>query len=159
MKEKCKYENESSKYILIDLIFSFSPLLILIFIRLITKSWENIFKRSDLSFLSMILIGQTIIKLILGVMKNKNEKKLGNILLVFIFLLLFGFLPPAFYLILIEINRGNIIIYILQTIWIILATIFYYIIGTDSNILSENYIRKDDFIEETRLSHKTIKDR
>lgn len=145
MSQKIKYESESKKYIIGDLIFSFSPIFFLTFIRIITKTWENILKRSDWSFLAMVLFGQTIVKLVQGILKNKNKQQVGNIILFIISLLMFGFVPPTLFLVLIEMQKGNWIIYILQIIWIIMATIAYFVIGSAGSIIAENKINKDDF--------------
>ena len=146
MSEKIKYEDESKKYIISDLIFSFSPIFFLTFIRIINHNFENIFKRSDWSFLAMVLFGQTIVKLVQGTLKAKNEKKQGNIILFIILLLLPGFVPPTLFLVLIELGKGNVTVYIMQMIWIVIATICYFVIGTASNIIAENKISKKDFI-------------
>jgi hypothetical protein len=147
MSEKCKYENESSKYIIGDLAFTFFPILTLIFIRIITKTKENVFMRSDWSFIAMILFGQTIIKLSQGMLKTKNEKREGNSLLIIIGLLLIGFLPPSIFFSFIEMGNGNCIIYVLQMIWIVFATISYFVIGSAGNIIGEHTLKNTDFSE------------
>lgn len=146
MNKLIKYESESKKYIIGDLIFSFSPIFFLTFIRLITNNWENILLKSDWSFLAMVLFGQTIVKLVQGILKNKNPKRQGNIILLIITLLMFGFVPPTFFLVFIEMGKGTTAIYTLQVFWITFATVAYYIIGSASNIISENKILKSDFI-------------
>ena len=117
MNEKIKHENESIVYIIIDLFFTFAPIVYLIFMRVITNTWENILKRSDISFISMILFGQTFIKFLNA-------------------------------LSLIEIKQGNQVIYILQTIWLVLGTAVYFIIGAASYIIEEHTITNSDFIKE-----------
>ena len=111
MNEKLKYENESIVYIIIDLIFTFAPIIYLIFMRVITHTWENIFKRSDISFISMILFGQTFIKFLKALLKNKNKKNLHIILLWAVIILFVGLVPPIVFLALIETNQGNKIIH------------------------------------------------
>lgn len=146
MDEKLKYENESTVYIIIDLIFTFAPIVYLAFIRIITNSWENILKRSDISFISMILFGQTLIKFLKALLKNENKKRNHIILLWSVLLLMCGLVPPIVFLALIETNRGNKAIYILQCIWLVLGTFAYSVIGSVSNILEEHRIRESDFV-------------
>lgn len=149
MNEKLKYENESNVYIIIDLIFTFAPILYLIFMRVITHTWENIFKRSDISFISMILFGQTFIKFLKALLKNKNKKNLHIILLWAVIILFVGLVPPIVFLALIETNQGNKLIYVLQTCWIVFGTIIYFVFGSISYILEEHTIKESDFIKQS----------
>ena len=148
MNEKIKHENESIVYIIIDLFFTFAPIVYLIFMRVITNAWENILKRSDISFISMILFGQTFIKFLKALLKNKNKKILHIILLLVVVILFIGLIPPIIFLTLIEIKQGNQVIYILQTIWLVLGTAVYFIIGAASYIIEEHTITNSDFIKE-----------
>lgn len=147
MNEKLKYENESVVYIIIDLFFTFAPILYLIFLRLITHTWENIFIRSDISFISMILFGQSLIKFLKGLLKNKNKKKLHMIMFWFVLLVIIGFIPPIIFLTLLETNQGNKTIYILQIIWLFFGSFVYFLIGSVSNVLEEHFIKEADFIK------------
>lgn len=154
MNEKLKYENESIVYIIIDLFFTFAPIVYLIFMRVVTHTWENILKRSDISFISMILFGQTFIKFLKALLKNKNKKALHIILLWVVMILFIGLIPPIIFLALIETNQGNKTIYVLQFIWLVFGTIVYFIVGATSYILEEHTISEDDF---TKLQDKKSK--
>ena len=144
--EKMKNEHDSGKLVLVDLIFTFFPLLVLVFIRVITNTRENIFIKSDLSFLSLILFGQSISKFVLILLENDNKKKRSNILLYFVSLLLFGFFPSAVFLVLIEIKKANLCIYILQVIWSVISVVVYWILANTSIILNNNHVSKKDFV-------------
>lgn len=143
-----KNEHDTGKIVLVDLIFTFFPLIVLIFIRLITKTKENIFIRSDWAFLSLILFGQSISKFVSILLDNDNKKRSSNILLFFVLLLLFGFFPSAVFLVLIEIKKATICVYILQMVWLIISVLVYWILANASIIMNNNHIGKYDFEKE-----------
>lgn len=142
-----KGEKSAKKIIIVDLIFTFFPILVVFFIRTITTTWENLFIRSDWSFLGLILFGQSLVKLTTILLDNKNRKNNENLLLTFVLLLLFGFFPTAVYLVLIEIQKANTLIFVLQVLWLFLSIISYWVIGVSSIIMSSKKIESDDFIE------------
>ena len=63
-KEKLISEKKAIQAVIIDVVFTFFPACVLIFIKISTKSMENFFIRSDWSYIAMILFGQSIIKMI-----------------------------------------------------------------------------------------------
>lgn len=145
LNEKMKAEHDTGKFVLVDLIFTFFPLIVLIFIRLITKTSENIFIRSDWAFLSLILFGQSISKFVSILLENYNKKRNSTIHLLFVLLLLFGFFPSAVFLVLIEIKKATTGVYILQMIWLIISVLVYWILANACIIMNHKHIGKDDF--------------
>lgn len=145
LNEKMKAEHDTGKFVLVDLIFTFFPLIVLIFIRLITKTSENIFIRSDWTFLSLILFGQSISKFVSILLENDNKKRNSTIHLLFVLLLLFGFFPSAVFLVLIEIKKATTGVYILQILWLIVSVLVYWVLANASIIMNNKHIGKDDF--------------
>lgn len=143
--EKMKTEHDTGKFVLVDLIFTFFPLIVLIFIRVITKTKENIFIRSDWAFLSLILFGQSISKFVSILLENDNKKRNSTILLFFVLLLLFGFFPSAVFLVLIEIKKATTCVYVLQILWLIVSVLVYWVLANASIIMNHKHIGKDDF--------------
>ena len=82
-KEKLTSENDGLKFVIIDLLFTFLPILILLFLRAICNNVKGFFEQSDWSFISMILFGQTLVKVFSGISDNENKKNTATILLHF----------------------------------------------------------------------------
>lgn len=146
--ESLKFERKIRNTIIVDLIFSFLPVIVLVAIKLLTCSRENFFLRSDWSYISMILYGQTLIKLFTGIIQNMNEKDSSLMILQVSCILSFGLIPSILFLVLIEIGKNNIAIIICQFIWLIGSVIIYFIFGGLGLILSEKKtITESDFIK------------
>ena len=124
-KTNLNFENDAIKSIMVDFIFTFLPLIVLIFIRLLSLKYENIFLRSDLSFISMILFGQTIIKLFSGISKNENKKKSIKLVLDMSLVISFGLCPSIVILVLIETGYNNTLLFIFQIIWLVISVAIY----------------------------------
>lgn len=146
--ESLKFERKIRNTIIVDLIFSFLPVIVLVAIKLLKCSRENFFLRSDWSYISMILYGQTLIKLFTGIIQNMNEKDSSLMILQVSCILSFGLIPSILFLVLIEIGKNNIAIIICQFIWLIGSVIIYFIFGGLGLILSEKKkITESDFIK------------
>ena len=144
--ESLKFERKIRNTIIVDLIFSFLPVLVLIAIKLLTHSSENFFMRSDWSYVSMILYGQTLIKLFSGIIQNMNEKDSSLLILQVSCILAFGLIPSILFLLLIEIGIINFVIIILQFVWLAGSIVIYFIFGGLGLILSEKKkITESDF--------------
>ncbi|MDE7228732.1 MAG: hypothetical protein K2N31_10495 [Treponemataceae bacterium] len=144
--ESLKFERKIRNTIIVDLIFSFLPVLVLIAIKLLTHSSENFFMRSDWSYVSMILYGQTLIKLFSGIIQNMNEKDSSLLILQVSCILAFGLIPSILFLLLIEIGIINFAIIILQFVWLAGSIVIYFIFGGLGLILSEKKkITESDF--------------
>jgi hypothetical protein len=142
-------EGNAIKSIIIDFIFTFLPIIVIILIMLFTLEYENIFLRSDFSFISMILFGQTIIKLFAGISENENKKKTMKLVLDMSLIISFGLVPSIVILVLIEIGYNDKILLISQVIWLIISIGVYLFFGTIGNILERNkLIKESDLISD-----------
>jgi hypothetical protein len=146
-KANSNFESDAKKSIIVDLIFTLLPLIIIILIRFFTLKCENIFLRSDFSFISMILFGQTIIKLFAGISENENKKKTMKIVLDMTLVFSFGLVPSIVILVLIEIGYGNKVLFISQFIWFIASVVTYLFFGVISNILANNKLIRESDLE------------
>jgi hypothetical protein len=125
------YEEPSMLIIASELLFAVIPLLILLLIAILTPdNLVSIFKRSDISFVSVLLFGQTLVKLISGYVKIGNQSGWQRFAFIITLLFIFGIIPSVIYLIIVHLEISNLeIVYILQNIWLILSIIVYIIFG------------------------------
>lgn len=147
--ENLKCEKKINITSIVELIFTFLPVMILIMIKIITSKFNfyDIMARSDFSFLAMILYSQTLIKLFSGLIVNENKKDY-SLLLIVTLVLTIGLIPSIIYLVLIEMGNISIIIYILQLIWLIGSVIIFWIFGRLGILLIEKEkICENDFEE------------
>jgi high-affinity K+ transport system ATPase subunit B len=139
-------EHDAVKSVVVDLIFTFLPVFVLILIRILTSSWGNIFLRSDWSYISMILFGQSIIKIFIGISENSNKKKTVDIILYISLLIALGLVPSIIILVLIEMGAKHNALTIAQIIWLMIAIASYFTFGTLGNILFiQKLIKDSDF--------------
>lgn len=147
--ENLKCEKKINITSIVELIFTFLPVMILIMIKIITTEFNfyDIIARSDFSFLAMILYSQTLIKLFSGLIINENKKDY-SLLLIVTLVLTIGLIPSIIYLVLIETGNISIIICILQLIWLIGSTIIFLLFGRFGMLLIEKEkICENDFEE------------
>ncbi|MDR3327153.1 MAG: hypothetical protein LBT04_03355 [Prevotellaceae bacterium] len=126
-----KLEKKSMLIIVTELLFAIMPLLILLLISLLTsQSLLAVFKRSDISFISVILFGQASVRFISGYVNKGNKFGWQRIAFLLTCLFIFGLVPSVVYLIIVhsEISKTQ-IVYILQNIWLLLSVIAYIILG------------------------------
>lgn len=146
--EILKFEKKIRNTIIVDLIFSFLPVLVLIAIKLLSCSYENFFMRSDWSYISMILYGQTLIKLFTGIIQNLNKKDSSLLILQVSCILAFGLIPSILFLLLIELGITNLAVIVLQFVWLAGSVVIYSIFGGLGLILSEKeIITESDFTD------------
>jgi hypothetical protein len=126
-----KLEKSSLLIITCELLFSIMPLLILLFIALLaSENLMSVFMRSDISFISVLLFGQTLVRLISGYVKIGNKSGWQRIAFVITFLFIFGIVPSVIYLIFVHLEISKLqIVYALQNVWFILSIIIYIIFG------------------------------
>jgi hypothetical protein len=147
-KESLNSEESAVKSIIVDFIFTFLPILVIFLIQLLTLSCENIFAKSDWSYISMILYGQTIIKFFSGFSENLNKKKTYEAVLYVSLVIAFGLVPSIIILVLMETNHKEVILFVFQMIWLVISIAVYLILGTVGNILaSQKLIKNSDFTE------------
>ncbi|GMO32802.1 MAG: hypothetical protein Ta2B_13620 [Termitinemataceae bacterium] len=146
-KTNLSSESDAIKSIIVDFIFTFLPLVVLLLIKLWTATFENIFVRSDCSYISMILFGQTIIKMFSGISENRNTKRTARINLHISLIISLGLVPSIIILVLLETGNKHMTLLVSQVIWLILSVLAYLFFGAIGNILSNSKIIKDtDFI-------------
>jgi FlaA1/EpsC-like NDP-sugar epimerase len=131
-------KKRSNRIILVDLLFAFMPIFILLFIRIQTGDFSRFFTKSDPSIIALILIGQSIAKFGFSNSANESRKSNSFILIIFTFLVVV-FIFTAIILVTIEIsNSVKLITYILQYLFVLIDALTYYFIGNISIIIGEN---------------------
>jgi len=124
-------ERKASLIIVAEILFSIMPLLILMFITILNNQpLLEIFKRSDISFISVYFFGQTLVRFISGIAKSEKKKKWQVISLFVSLLFIFGIIPSIILLIVIYTELySTTLVYILQNIWLIISILAYFIFG------------------------------
>lgn len=115
-----------------EIFFVILPLIVIFILLLSNNETFDILKRTEWSFISIVLYGQTIIKFISGSLKNSKKRKWQLISLVSTSLLVFGVIPSTTILIILSVNSGqtSFIIYIFQIILFIISVATYIVLGT-----------------------------
>jgi hypothetical protein len=126
-----EFEKSSLLIIASEILFAIMPLLILLLIALLTSdNLISVFSRSDISFVSVLLFGQTLVRFISGYVKTGNKSTWQRVAFVITILFVFGILPSVIYLIIVHLEISKLkIVYILQNIWFISSIIVYIIFG------------------------------
>lgn len=76
-------ENRARWIILTEILFTNLPIIVIVFILIIKNNLQEIFYKSDFSFVSVVLFGQTLIRFISGIAKKSKEKEMVfNVFLV-----------------------------------------------------------------------------
>lgn len=127
-----KEEFNAKLIICIELLFSILPLLIIFILHIaLKKNMREIFTGTDISFVSVALFGQTVIKFMSGIAKSDTKKNWQKIAFISSLLFILGIVPAVSFLIIIYTNKEiSKIVYVFQSIWFLLAIITYWIIGT-----------------------------
>ena len=130
--------NKNSKYVIIsEILFILLPLIIIIVFNLLNNKSFNIFNRSEWTFAAIVFWGQSIVKLISGLIKSQRKFKWQNIGFIVTLIIILGLIPSTIILILIlQLEIPNITLSIIQLLIFVLSIVGYYCFG----IVSQNYI-------------------
>ena len=127
-----KAESNAKLIIFIELLFSILPLIIIFILHIaLNKPLKEIFYSTDISFVSVAVFGQTVIRFMSGIAKSQTKKNWQKIAFISSLLFILGVVPSIIYLILIYLNvLSSKIVYFLQLIWFFLFVVCYWVIGT-----------------------------
>lgn len=125
-------ESNAKLIICIELLFSILPLIIIFILHIaLGKKIKEIFTSTDISFISVVVFGQTVIRFMSGIAKSETKKNWQKIAFISSLLFILGIVPSVSFLIIIYTNKEiSKIVYVFQSIWFLLAIISYWIIGT-----------------------------
>lgn len=134
-------KEKSAKLVIIsEVIFTLMPVLVVLGIKLYKKEFNDILNITDWSFLTIIFMGQVLIKFITGISANKNNKETNLVMLITTIIIVFGLIPPIIILVMISLSSTvPLCLYILQSIYFVISVVVYFIIGSISQILIENH--------------------
>jgi hypothetical protein len=134
-------ESKAVLVIIMEILFALMPLGIIFLITLLTsKNILSIFKRSDISFIAVFLFGQTLVRVISGIVNSRKHKKWQIVAFIISLLFLLGVIPSVILLIIVytETSISN-LVYILQNIWLTISIATYFIFGSIGQMyLDEN---------------------
>lgn len=127
-----KAESNAKLIIFIELLFSILPLIIISILHIaLNKPLKEIFYSTDISFVSVTVFGQTVIRFMSGIAKSQTKKNWQKIAFISSLLFILGVVPSIIYLILIYLNvLSSKIVYFLQLICFFLSVVCYWVIGT-----------------------------
>lgn len=120
-----KAESNAKLIIFIELLFSILPLIIIFILHIaLNKPLKEIFYSTDISFVSVAVFGQTVIRFMSGIAKSQTKKNWQKIAFISSLLFILGVVPSIIYLILIYLNvLSSKIVYFLQLIWFFLSVV------------------------------------
>lgn len=127
-----KIESNAKLIICTELLFSTLPLIIIFILHIVLKKpIKEIFYSTDISFISVAVFGQTVIRFMSGIAKSQTNKNWQKIAFISSLLFIVGVVPSVIFLIIIYSNEPiSKIVYYLQSIWFVLSILSYWIIGT-----------------------------
>ena len=127
-----KTEPNAKLIICIELLFSTLPLIIIFILHIALKNpLKEIFYSTDISFISVAVFGQTVIRFMSGIAKSQTNKNWQRIAFISSLLFIVGVVPAVSYLIIIYSNKDvSRVVYYLQLVWFVLSIISYWLIGT-----------------------------
>lgn len=127
-----KTESNAKMIICIELLFSTLPLIIILILHIaLKKPVKEIFYSTDISFISVAIFGQTVIRFMSGIAKSQTKKNWQKIAFISSLLFIVGVVPSVIFLIIIYSNEAVAkIVYYLQFIWFVLSIVSYWIVGT-----------------------------
>jgi len=124
-------EGKAIWVIITEVLFTNIPILIITFLLFIKNDILKLFKTTDLSFVSVVLFGQTLIRFISGIAKSKGKKKWQLMAFWCSMIFIMGSIPSIILLVLIDTQTiESLVIYVLQVVWFILSIVVYIIFGT-----------------------------
>lgn len=124
-------EKKAAFAIASEILFALLPIIVILFIIIFTSNdLKSLFFRSELSFISVFFYGQTLVKLISGLLRSKRSFKWQIIVLYISVIIIVGLIPSVILLsvIFLEINT-MLYIYIIQAVWFFLALFTFFVIG------------------------------
>ena len=127
-----KTESNAKLIICIELLFSTLPLIIIFILHIaLKKPIKEIFYSTDISFISVAVFGQTVIRFMSGIAKSQTKKNWQKIAFISSLLFIVGVVPSVSFLIVIYTNESvSKIVYYLQSIWFVLSFVSSWIVGT-----------------------------
>jgi len=126
-----KSETESKLVILSEILFVLLPILIILIIHLLTSHSTSIFRSHELSYATIVLFGQTIVKFATGICKSKAKNRWQLVAFILTSIIILGLVPSIVILsLLLLINEPDIWILWAQLIFFIFSVCTTYIVGT-----------------------------
>ena len=121
-----------------EILFVILPMLVISIVKLIDNEYANIFYATDWSFCSVVLFGQSVVKLASATSANKERIRWQAIGLIVSVIIVFGIVPSCVLLTkLMSNNKILNIFYWVQLLLFVTSCLVYFNIVTISNLLME----------------------
>jgi len=134
-------ESRSKGVVISEILFIILPLIIIVIYLFIQKSTISIFYKSDWTFASIVLFGQSIIKFTSGLIKSNMKFHWQKVALILSFLIVIGLIPATIVLILILGSPSiSLRLVVLQMVVFIVSVLVYFFIGSTGQL----YLDKEE---------------
>ena len=135
------FRKESSA-ILAEICFMFLPFVVILIINLTKGDWERLIQTSDWALVATLLLGQTIVKIIMGVASQEHSFNYQFFGLIAALIIVFGLVPSitviAIFQFSAKLSTGLVVI---QFILLGLSIITFIIFGTLGQVLFSTAFR------------------
>lgn len=122
--------NNSKLIVYSEILFVILPLIVLLFISLDSNNILEIWKTQEISFVSIVLFGQVIVKLAAGVAKSERKLRWQMVSLIFSGLIVIGLVPSIIIYTFLVKGSQSTILYICQLLFLLISFVVYYTFGT-----------------------------
>lgn len=131
--------------IITEILFAILPIIVISFVLILNGKFSELFNKSELSFVAVVLFGQTLIRFLSGIAKSTKRKKWFLMSFYAAIIFVIGVIPSVILLITIYQNTNlQDIIFIFQIVWFILSIITYIIFGTIGQMYLEENLTSEE---------------
>ncbi|AZQ63092.1 hypothetical protein EI427_12845 [Flammeovirga pectinis] len=128
-----KNTNSFNYSLLSEFLFTILPLTIIVIIRSYEEDYNKIFFNSEWAVISIILFGQSIVKLASGIANYNNKLTWQKVSFIISILIIIGLIPSTTILVLNVLDQQNstpnLVLHTLQIFFFFLSCIAFFIIG------------------------------
>ena len=123
---KSKEDKTANWVVITEITFCVLPLLVVLIYSFAKCSLLELFSKSDISFCTMLLYGQCIVKLVVGLLKKKSPSSWQIVSLIITLLIALGLTPAVVVVILMQDSTIILGLKILQVILFIISIYVYF---------------------------------
>lgn len=121
--------NYSDYYVLTEILFIIIPIIVLAIIEASKGSILSIFDKGDISFCSVLLCGQLIIKLVSTLLKKTKKVHWQFVAFELALLICIGLIPSLLFYVLMQGTNVRLWVKISQVIWLFVLIFVYFELG------------------------------
>jgi len=130
---------QSTLVIVSEMVFILAPVCILLIVLVVRGNWVGVITAPDWSYATIVMIGQTIVKLSTGLSHNQDRKQWHFVTLLFTLLVMLEFAPAVIVLVLLLTSKQTIVgLVIAQWLLLLLAGLTYWNVAKVGQILLDH---------------------